>query len=105
MAALFCWKTGVLGVCPTKLLPEGVLVLRTGTEADCRRELLASGDHDQATDLWYVPGLKGAPDELDEDARFALVQDYIKLLAQRLRCRTEKGRKRWAAMENTHASR
>lgn len=102
MAALYCWKTGLLGICKNAELPDGTLVLQTGTLAEVRIALLATAAPD-AQNNRYVPGMRELPEDTGEDIRFAIVQAYIKMLARRIAYRTREGRLRWQRMEAQEA--
>jgi hypothetical protein len=103
MAVLDCWKSGHLAVAPKKMLPEGALVLLYGPHQHLQSELIATTRREE-DGTRYVPGMALLPEDTPEDARFIIVQAYIKLLARRIAQRTKAGRERWARMEAAEQS-
>lgn len=86
MAVMFCWKTGLIGICAAAQQPESTVVIATGLESKLRDEMLATATHDLTDNTWYVPYVRELSDQDNEDAKYALVVTYSKrLLSRRFR--------------------
>lgn len=86
MAVMFCWKTGLLNISPTKALPDGTIEVAHGLDAHLRSEMLATAVHDISNHTWYVPGVRELGDDDNdtiEQAKFKRVQDYANKLERR----------------------
>jgi len=84
MAVLYCWKTGELGICADKEIPDGTVDIMHGLANRLRDRMVGTAEHDPVTRNFYAPGVRQlGDDDQFEDAKFALVQAYSGVLHKR----------------------
>lgn len=87
MAVLYCWSSGMLGVCPAAQQPAQTITVATGISQKLIGEMVATAervDLGKGTIGWFVPNARHLPnDEEGQAVKLKFVESYANRLTTR----------------------